>query len=262
VKHVALFAVSAAVVLPTATFGAPPPGPPNPTIVAPALHELARLDAPVCGHLVVHANSAISGILHGDGAIRLVVARLRAIDVDGPNPVSRRAALQDLEHLAADLTDRSHSVDGEIKRLRDTLSPTPGASDETAPTGSASAAPAGAGAHPTDLRAFVEALSDAVGRQRHMAADLTTFTANLENREMRDDNIAPDDATGRRQTSGPTSVFGTAAHQSAAIFESARLSAREMAIATAGDFETRSADIKRDESRAAEFSEAAVAGCN
>jgi hypothetical protein len=200
----------------------------------------------VCGNLVVHANGAIDSALHDDVLVGRVVARLRDIDLEN-NALSKRGGLSELNRLAGELNDESLRGESEIKRLRE-----------------AAERKGGPGLN-SGLRTFSDALGGALGRQHRIGIDLSNFLAYLDYRDMREMS-RPTDSPQRRgigtdpfssngfpSASAPTPQPGTP--------YSIAGTPNRMAVAAAVDFEARNADVRGDEARAAEHSEAAVSGC-
>ena len=222
---------------------------PAPTATPAALKEIGRVRAPggVCGNLVVHANSAIAAALHDDVIVTHAIARLRSIDLN--NAFSRREGLGELNRLALELGDQAAHGDGEVRRLREQ------AERSSEPSNKA------------ELRVFADGLSAALGRQKKIAVDLGAFLRFLDYRELRD---IPDLSGGRgldpfnSNKNGPTpspTLPPTPPPVTGSPYENAG-SPNAMALAAAADFESRTADVRSDEAKAAEHSEAAVSGCS
>jgi hypothetical protein len=221
---------------------------PAPTATPVPLREIARVrSGGICGNLVVHANSAIAAALHDDTLVTRAIARLRAINLD--NAFSRRDGLGDLARLANELGDQAARGGGEVKRLR-----------EQAERSSDSS-------HKADVRVFADGLSDALGRQHKIAVDLGDFLRYLDYRDLHDvpdlisrDRLDPFLSTKGSPTPAPT-LAPTPPPVTGSPYQNAG-SPSAMALAAANDFEARTADVRRDEARAAEHSEAAVSGCS
>lgn len=190
----------------------------------------------ICGDVVVHANGAISAALEDDQALERTVERLRSTDFDEPS-ASERLGVAELRRLSGDLTDTSARGASEIVRLRGYAV----RQDEERQR--------------AELTVFADALGSALDRQQKMAADLAHFMALIAYREMRgDQSITPDGSEG--MSSGfavPTPSPASAGFERGSPGATAR--------ATALDFDDRLADVRRDELRAADLSEAAVGGC-
>jgi len=221
---------------------------PAPTATPATLKEIGHVRAPggVCGNLVVHANSAIAAALRDDAIVTRAIARLRTIDLD--NAFSRRAGLGELTRLAAELGDQAARGDGEVKRLREQADRTSDAD------------------HKAELRAFADGLSGALGRQRKIATDLAAFLRYLDYRDLREipdlsskTGMDPFNANKGGPTPAPT-MPPTPPPVTGSPYENAG-SPNAMVLAAAADFEARTVDVRSDEAKAAEHSEAAVSGC-
>jgi hypothetical protein len=204
-----------------------------------ALHLIGRGPnaVGVCGDVVVHANGAISAALEDDQALARTIERLRSTDFDEPS-ASERSGVADLRRLSGDLTDTSARGASEIVRLRGYAV----RQDEERQR--------------AELTVFADALGSALDRQQKMAADLARFMALIAYREIRgDEPMAPDGSEGV-----PSGFSAPTPSPVSAGFERSG-SPTATARATALDFDGRLADVRRDELRAADLSEAAVGGC-
>lgn len=191
----------------------------------------------VCGNVVIHANSAIAATLHDDQTIERSIDRLRAIDFEQSTPLER-TGVAELQRLSSDLAETSAHGTGEVGRLRSYAQRI----DEDRQR--------------AELSVFADALASALGRQQKMGADLNRFLVELTYRELRQEaNPATAVDPEPRPSVGPEEI--TPAPRPYERFEAPNEEAR----ATASDFTTRLADVLRDESHAADLSEAAVGGC-
>jgi hypothetical protein len=110
-------------------------------------------------------------------------------------------------------------------------------------------------------------LSSALGRQRKIAIDLGDFLRYLDYRDLREipnlsssTGVDPFSANRGGPTPAPT-LAPTPPPVTGSPYENAG-SPNAMALAAAADFEARTADVRNDEGKAAEHSEAAVSGCS
>jgi alpha-D-ribose 1-methylphosphonate 5-triphosphate synthase subunit PhnG len=190
----------------------------------------------ICGDVVVHANGAISAALQDDQALERTIERLRATDFE-ESSVNERSGVADLRRLSGDLTETTARGTGEIQRLR------------------AFAVRQDEDRQRAELTVFADALGSALDRQQKMAADLARFMASISYREIRgDENLAPDGTyTMPRGQVDPTPTPVAGYDRPGSPNSTAR--------ATAFDFDARMAEVRRDESHAADLSEAAVGGC-
>jgi hypothetical protein len=204
-----------------------------------ALHPIVRgpNTVGVCGNVVVHANSAIDAALHDDQTIERSIERLRGVDFEASTPLGRDGIL-DLRRLSGDLADTSAHGTSEVGRLRNYAQRI----DEDRQR--------------AELSVFADALASALDRQQKMSADLNRFLVRLTYHEMRQE---ADPATiidpNPRPSVGPEG-FTPPPHPLERLEDP-----NEEARATAADFSTRLSDVRRDESHAADLSEAAVGGC-
>jgi hypothetical protein len=209
-----------------------------PTGVAPpVLHLVGRGSngGGVCGNVVVHANAAISAALRDDQTLDRTIDRLRVLDFE-ESTIAQRNGVAELHNLSGDLAETSSRGASEVQRLRGYALRI----DEDRQR--------------TELAVFADALESALDRQHWMGLQLDRFLAELAYREMRERALQPPDADAQ---SGATPLgfdFGPGGYDH-------REPANTVAHATAADFDRRLADVRRDESHAADLSEAAVGGC-
>jgi hypothetical protein len=204
-----------------------------------ALHPIGRgpNTVGVCGNVVVHANSAIDATLHDDQTIERSIERLHSLDFASSTPL-QHDGVAELRRLSGDLADTSAHGTSEVGRLRNYAQRIEEERQRT------------------ELSVFADALASALDRQQKMGADLNRFLVRLTYHEMRQEAdpskvIDPDP----RPSVGPE-AFTPQAHPAERLDDP-----NEEARATAADFSTRLADVRRDESHAADLSEAAVGGC-
>lgn len=210
----------------------------------PVLHVIgphASSAGSICGNVVVHANAAISATLRDDQTLERSIDRLKHVDFEESN-VAQRAAVNELRRLSGDLDETSVRGTGEVRRLRDYAERI----EEERRRG--------------ELTVFADALESALDRQHRMGLDLDRFLAGLTYRAMRDEAaktprtvVNPDDSS--EPTAEPYELGPSPGPHDHA--ETPNTQARFTAI----DFDERLTEVRRDESHAADLSEAAVGGC-
>jgi hypothetical protein len=237
----ALVPLLAALAVPNPAPASPAPAPPSP------LKEIGRVESlSVCSAIVVHANSAIIAALDNDRDLALTINRLNTTDLDTDNEIARRNGMNDLATLAGRIRVAAAGGTGEIARLRAIDART---ADPT---------------RKAELKAFADALSGAIVRQRQAARDLDAMLAIIDGRRAVEDVNTPD------QTAARTAIAGTertdALDREAAVLRNpvappGPVHANDMLRAAADDFHTRSAEILGDEGVAADHSLGATTGC-
>jgi hypothetical protein len=203
----------------------------------PALHVIVRgaNAGGICGNVVVHANAAIAAALHDDQTLERSAGRLRDIDFD-ERSIAQRNGVAELHRLSGDIADTSARGTSEVQRLR------------------VYAVRIDEDRQRTELTVFADSLQSALEQQQRMGLELDKFLAGLAYRELRDSAALPSEAD--------PDVIPTPRHLGpGADPGSAGTTASAEAQVTAADFENRLADVRRDESHAADLSEAAVGGC-
>jgi len=209
------------------------------------LKEIGHVRASACGAVVVHANAAISAALHDDFLIARSIARMRNANLED-NALSRRQAMNDLEHLAIQLRESEMAGVGEAKRLRDMASKSPDPTQKV------------------ELKTFADALGGALNRQSKIAADFNGLLAYLDYQEA----LTPSQTDAQQFASNSmefTGGAGRATEMAAAqragggSFEHA--SPNQLLLAAASDFQARLIDVQSDEAKAANHTDGAVSGC-
>ena len=217
------------------------PAPPSP------LKEIGRVQSlSVCSAIVVHANSAIVAALDNDRDLALTINRLNTTDLDTDNTVVRRNGMNDLATLAGRIRVAAAGGTAEIKRLRaiDAHTADP--------------------VRKAELKAFADALSGAIVRQRKAATDLDAMLAIIDGRRAVEEVNAPELTAQRVAVAGPERIDSL--DREAAVMRNPAappgpLRANELLRSAADDFRSRSADIRSDEGVAADHSLGATTGC-
>jgi hypothetical protein len=209
---------------------APPPA---------ALHLVVRSadSSSICGNVVVHANAAIAAALRDDQTVEHSLDRLRSIDFDEPTFI-QHTGVAELRRLSGDIAETSAKGAGEIQRLR------------------GYAARIDEDRRRTELTVFADALEGALDRQGRIGQDLDRFLTDVAHREWRDGGLGtplpnPDD------TPPPGVHISSRIGGGSDRWDSANAEAR----ATASEIDEHLGDVRRDESHAADLSDAAVGGC-
>ena len=202
-----------------------------------ALHLIGRGPNAVgiCGNVVVHANAAIAAALQDDQTLERSIDHLRTTDFEDGS-VGEHGGIAALRSLNSDLSDTSARGAAEVQRLRGYAS----REDEDRQR--------------AELSVFADALGSAIDRQQKMAADLGHFLGFMAAREMRGDQDLPS------VVNRPAAELGPRGDAPPAVSDRTR-SPNTEARNTASDLDSRFADVRRDESHAADLSEAAVGGC-
>lgn len=258
--RLAVVAVSAALLSPSASFAAAP-APVTAPSPAPVLKVIANVRSTSrCAEIVTHANSAIGSALNDDVQLQQLITRLRAVNLDDGNSIHRRNGLQALGEYAKNLTMQSRSADDEVKRLRAL------AEKSTDPQ------------EKKELKAFADALGGALWRQQKIARDLNGYLASVDFQDMatlteseKQANRAvfgvPDPFTAATSDVRPNDrTRGTIDPATGMVppplgHDPNRPTATQEATAAAKDFESRLPDITNDESSAAQHVTGALARC-
>jgi hypothetical protein len=231
----------AALAAPSPVPAAVAPTPPSP------LKEIGRIESlSVCSAIVVHANSAIGVALDNDQNLALTINRLRTTDLDVDNEIKRRNGMNDLSTLAGRIRLASTAGNAEIKRLRAMVAQT------TEPTRKA------------ELKAFADALSGAITRQRKAAEDLDKTLTIIDGRRAVEEINTPEAIQERssivdsgRPSSAPL-ADGVLRNPAAPVTPS---HVNETLRGIADDFTERTQAILTDEGVAADHSLGATTGC-
>ncbi|MGD0474864.1 MAG: hypothetical protein ABSB70_16840 [Candidatus Velthaea sp.] len=217
---------------------APPPSP---------LKEIGHVQSlSVCSSIVVHANSAIAVALDNDRALALTINRLRTTDLDVDNAITRRNGMTDLETLASQIRTSAAAGSAEIKRLRTMAGQT---ADQN---------------RKTELRAFTDALSGAIARQRKAGTDLARMLAIIDGRRAVEEIDTPDWVAARAAVAEPER--GETLDREAAVIRNPAAPttpslANPILRDAADDFAQRAQTIFADEGVAADHSLGATTGC-
>jgi hypothetical protein len=229
---------------------------PVPSAVAPpsALKEIGHVESlSVCSAIVVHANSAIGVALDNDQNLALTINRLRTTDLDDDNEIKRRNGMNDLTTLTGRIRVAAASGAGEIKRLR------------------AMAAQTAEPTRKAELKAFADALSGAITRQRKAAEDLDKTITIIDGRraveaidtpELTSEREAISDssqASAVHDADGRDRVDTGIMRNPAAPTTPSRVN--DILRAMADEFVTRTQAILADEGVAADHSLGATTGC-
>jgi hypothetical protein len=237
----ALVPLLAALAAPNPAPASPAPAPPSP------LKEIGRVQSlSVCSAIVVHANSAIGAALDNDRDLALTINRLTTTDLDTENPISRRNGMNDLGTLAGRIRVTAAGGTAEIKRLRAIDART---EDPT---------------RKAELKAFVDALSGAIVRQRQAATDLDAMLSIIDGRRAVEEVNTPELTAQRASIAGPEradSIDREAGIMRNPVAPPGPVHANDMLHAAADDFRGRSAAILGDEGVAADHSLGATTGC-
>lgn len=228
--HILLAALLGAAVVAPAPAPEPSSGP---------LKEIGHVRvSPVCGNIVVHANSAISSALRNDATLAHTVDRLQHMDLEA-NTLSLEQGIRELDNLAGQMRRDAVSGVGEVKRLREL------AEKSTDPKRKA------------ELKAFADSLGGALYRQKKAALDLGGFVAYLQYHDM---STPTEDDVKAARLGGPDI---TSIPSSSPFYEGMmqKASPNQMATEAALDFAGVLQDIAQDENRAADHTEGAVSGC-
>ncbi len=234
---VPLLAVLAA---PNAAPASAAPAPPSP------LKEIGHVEAlSVCSAIVVHANSAIGVALDNDHDLALTINRLRTTDLDVDNAIARRNGMNDLAALASRIRLAAAAGTAEIKRLR--------AMAQTAdPT------------RKSELKAFTDALSGAIVRQRKAGTDLARLLAIIDGRRAVEEINSPEMLAQRAAIAEPERAE-TFDRQAAVLRNPAApatpANVDDLLRGAADDFTARTRAIFSDEGVAADHSLGAATGC-
>ncbi|MDQ6826589.1 MAG: hypothetical protein M3Z14_05235 [Candidatus Eremiobacteraeota bacterium] len=212
---------------------------------APApLREIGRVRASAsCASLAVHANSAISSVLHNDLLVGQTTSRLREVDLDG-SPVARRNGLQELGRLALDLRAEAVAGVGEVKRLRQLAEKSRDSTQKK------------------ELKAFADSLGGALYRQKKIANDLNGFLAAMDYHDMANFTESQQDMNRSTLGQGDARLIDPVERaKSIGRNPRAQSSSNEQAKEAADDFARRVSDITNDEGLAAQHTEGAISGC-
>jgi hypothetical protein len=212
-----------------ATAFAPPAG---------ALHLVGRGPdtAGVCGNVVVHANAAIAAALRDDQTVEHSLDRLRTVDFD-ESSLPEHNGVSDLRRLSGELAETSARGTSEVQRLRGYAT----RSDE--------------GRRRAELTVFADALASALDRQSQIGAELDRFVTDVAERDLREGAVVSSPAPNPAVVPSQQPRYGRAT--GSAGWESVNAEARAT-VTEIGDYVS---DVRRDESHAAELSDAAVGGC-
>jgi hypothetical protein len=231
-----------------AVLAAPNPAPPSAAPARPStLKEIGRVESlSVCSAIVVHANSAIVAALDNDRDLALTINRLSTTDLDTDNAIERRNGMNDLATLAGRIRTAAAGGTAEIKRLRVIDART---ADLT---------------RKAELKAFADALSGAIVRQRKAATDLDSLLAIIDGRRAVEEVNTPELVAQRASIAGPAQ--GVLLDHDAGVLRNPAappgpVHANDMLHAAADDFRSRSAEILGDEGVAADHSLGATTGC-
>jgi hypothetical protein len=208
-----------------------PSDPPTP------LKEIGRVRASVCSTIVVHANAAIDDALANDSDLRGLIVALTTADMDDATDLKKHNTYHDLELAAAKVRETALDGEGEVRRLRAL------AADSPEPRKS-------------DLKAFADALGEALYRQRMMAIDAQRLASVQHGREEKandDARFANDAAHYSRIAPRPTQTEGPIAPPPPSIDKAFKL--------VAADFADRSKLVTVDEGVAADHGLGATTGC-
>jgi hypothetical protein len=224
---------------------------PEPSPIAPAppsaLKEIGHVESlSICSAIVVHANSAINAALENDQDLALTINRLRTTDLDDSNEIKRRNGMNDLSTLAGRIRMSAMGGMAEIKRLRAMAAQT------TEPTRKA------------ELKAFADALSGAISRQRKAGQDLDRMLTIIDGRRAVEEVNTSDLISQRSAIADPGRPDQFAAdtgvmRSPVAPVTPARVN--DTLRGVADDFTARTQDILSDEGVAADHSLGATTGC-